>query len=1801
MAIDFNAEPYYDDFDETKKFYRILFKPGYAVQARELTQLQTQLQDQISKFGNSVFKDGTVVLGGEKFYETDLIAISIETSYNSSLITSSQLDTFVGETIVGVNSQVEGFVRKVVFGDTNHILLVKVTSGTNFEDGENVSISANPVATLIAANAVSPSILFSVKSGIFYVNGHFVWTDAQSIVVDTTTNNSSWSLGFVVNETAITSDDEYTLLDNAQGSFNYAAPGADRYSIDLVLTSKGINDQIDSFIELARVQDGQYIIREETTIYSELGKEFARRTYDESGDYTVSNFKLTFKDHIGGDSTKLTAALDPGKAYIKGYEFTTRNQNYLTVDRARTTSQTAAEEIYTTYGNYVYVSNLFGSFTTNAASDPYSTVELHNVARASVVDDTTKIGTARVRFLKYDSGDIGTSGAVYKMYLFDIQIDSGKFFKDVESITIGATTPSSGANIDLLSKTDGISGGDVTLSGADRISLVFPMNQKYIETVKDEDDLSKTGYTIQRTFTTNFTPSGSNCQGTITTNNGLERFFGGVGAYGDDVKRTHYHVVVTSVTSGSQVAVGDVLDFTESVSGNARTISGGSVVTGSTQTVTLDAKTATTAFTATVVATINVDAQTERTKTLSNYVYKVISSPSTTQGGKNSLGYADGYELLAVYNTGTTDPTTQLATTGKFNATTGAIIWDSVAAGDATVNYTFDDGQRDDVYDHANIILNGTAPGASDYLVAVFKYFTHSGSNGYLTVDSYSGMAYEDIPTFTSPTSRNVYELRDCFDFRPRRADGATTLNFGQVPDPSFPVTADYRFYLPRKDRILATAGRAFEVKQGIPSQVPLAPDQSSDGMTLYVITVPPYTANLNDIQVQYVDNRRYTMRDIGKIEKRVVNIEYYTQLSLLEKQAQDESIPDASSIEKFKNGILVDAFAGHTVGDVVNPDYRCAIDLQRRELRSFGEIYNLGVGFDSGTNTTRKGDLVTLDYTEDVFAEQPFATKAININPFNVVSFIGTINLEPSQDIWVDTVTLPPLNVTSEVNITVNAFQPIVVRPRPIWNWGFGWGVNNWGWGGWGWGWWNGWNTGSWGGWNGNWGGVGQTWTEGRRVMRNELVTTTTVEENTESLGTSVVDLQFLPFIRQRTIIGVANGLKPNTRHWAYMDETNVSVIANNYVRPLTKVVISNTSGPLFDASLGVYETLTFSAGGTARVALVSPESSGTRTLWVFNVSGTISGSTTVSGENSNSADVDLITTYNLGDAVYTDTFGLVAFEFQIPGGRFRTGERKVRLIDNVDNDTSSTESSGETTYFALGQLKTEQETLLTTRTITNTQTVEARQIGWADPLAQSFLVDSNVYPNGVHLSSIDLYFRTKSSNIPVTLEIRKMVNGYPEAVSSIAFGSTSLFPESISISESSIVPTKFTFPSTVYLPPDEYCFVLLANSNEYEVWVAEMGKTLWNTDGVRMTQQPYAGSLFKSQNSTTWTAVQEEDIKFAINRCVFEASGTADFIVEEAYSYSSTGNISGTTISNIPAETFFNIGTGMLITGTGIPTNTTVTAVSFNGGSATTGSITISNSATTGTGIELTFYAVLDYGLMNINSSIISPSNTNISLSVKTLDKGTGLMDSSYINVVNKKDYEFASIKKVIPSSLNGNVSPILIQATMSSTSDAVSPAVDSGRFGVTLVKNVINNDSTGEDGIVGGNAISKYITKSVTLADGFDASNLVVSFDAYKPFGSNIKVYYKTLPIEKTTPINDESWVEMEIENSVENSVDTLDYKEHRFFPVDAFDEYGVPGDNPISPRFNSFAIKIVMLSNNEALAPRIRDFRTIALYN
>lgn len=159
---------------------------------------------------------------------------------------------------------------------------------------------------------------------------------------------------------------------------------------------------------------------------------------------------------------------------------------------------------------------------------------------------------------------------------------------------------------------------------------------------------------------------------------------------------------------------------------------------------------------------------------------------------------------------------------------------------------------------------------------------------------------------------------------------------------------------------------------------------------------------------------------------------------------------------------------------------------------------------------------------------------------------------------------------------------------------------------------------------------------------------------------------------------------------------------------------------------------------------------------------------------------------------------------------------------------------------------------------------------ICWKDPIAQSFLVDSAVSPNGIVLKSIDVWFQTIDPALPVTMEIRPSVNGFPSATSVVPLGTKVLVPgaDTIRVAENAeeSFKTTFEFDVPVSLVPGEYHIVLRSNSDEYRVWTSVVGEV--DVNGNKITSQPYDGVFFTSANSSTWTADQNRDLTMRINR---------------------------------------------------------------------------------------------------------------------------------------------------------------------------------------------------------------------------------------------------------------------------------------------------------------------------------------------
>jgi len=332
MALDFSIEPFFDDYSEDSKYYKILFRPGYAVQARELTQLQTILQEQIRRHGDHIFKEGAMVIPGQIAYDLNYNYLQLTFSAGANVeYILSKLKGLEIKNSLGLRSIVVNYT--LAEGNDPPTIFVKYlnsiqdpNTGNNISQylpNESLAPTGYPELTVVVAGAAIGSATppfgkgcsATIQRGIYYIKKKFVLVTDQTIILDKYTNTPSYRVGLQFDENVIYPEDEELLLDNALGSPNYAAPGAARHYVDLVLTKLSLTSETSGdFIDLLRLQDGNVIFKIDRTQYAEIEKTLARRTYDESGDYALSPFNIQAKEY----RNNLRGSWAASEKYIQG-------------------------------------------------------------------------------------------------------------------------------------------------------------------------------------------------------------------------------------------------------------------------------------------------------------------------------------------------------------------------------------------------------------------------------------------------------------------------------------------------------------------------------------------------------------------------------------------------------------------------------------------------------------------------------------------------------------------------------------------------------------------------------------------------------------------------------------------------------------------------------------------------------------------------------------------------------------------------------------------------------------------------------------------------------------------------------------------------------------------------------------------------------------------------------------------------------------------------------------------------------------------------------------------------------------------------------------------------------------------------------------------------------------------------------------------------------------------------------------------------------------------------------------------
>ena len=488
-----NVAPYFDDFDATNDYHKILFKPGVPVQARELTTLQSILQNQIDKFGQHFFKEGAKVIPGNTGYTQLYRCVQLQNIFLGVPV-EAYVNQLVGTKITGQTSGVTAFVDRVLLSQesergnlTLYINYLGSSTQNNasevFLDGEslfsnttitsgllgNTSISAGqPFAVTLANNSTATGSSFNITEGIYFIRGQFVNVSTETLILSQYTNRPSFRVGLNINEQIINSDIDETLNDNSQGFNNYAAPGADRLKISTSLITKSLTDYDDNnFIELAVIQEGALRSKKNTTTYNLIADELARRTYNESGDYFITPFDVSVKNSLndnkgnhgifntgqftyGGALPSDNLALyqvSPGKAIVRGYEVETISPTFLDVEKPRTTKTLQNQSINYNTGSTLSLNRVYGSPTVGIGNTYILSLRDERVGASQITAPGKEIGLARVYDFRLESGSYSSSNEnlnEWNISLYDVQT-----FTEItlnEPITLTAPTFVKGAN-----------------------------------------------------------------------------------------------------------------------------------------------------------------------------------------------------------------------------------------------------------------------------------------------------------------------------------------------------------------------------------------------------------------------------------------------------------------------------------------------------------------------------------------------------------------------------------------------------------------------------------------------------------------------------------------------------------------------------------------------------------------------------------------------------------------------------------------------------------------------------------------------------------------------------------------------------------------------------------------------------------------------------------------------------------------------------------------------------------------------------------------------------------------------------------------------------------------------------------------------------------------------------------------------------------------------------------------------------------------------------------------------------------
>jgi hypothetical protein len=643
IETDLDVSPYFDDANNAinDNYHRILFRPSVPVQARELTQLQDILQNQIERFGDQIFVAGTIIKGCNFNFDSsydyakilDLRPLDSQPANPSEYVglmalePTSNLYAICYDYQDGFESQDPNlktlYFKYLNTGENNES---RFPAGSQLEFYETTEITAANSITLAAnlnvtiastANAVGVGYSMSVSAGIIFQKGHFIQVsnNTTTIVSKYTNSPNNVVAGFLINENIITELQDQNLYDQAIGSSNYSAPGAHRLQLEPILTSYPADAApANNFLALVEWENGNIVKSFQQTQYSGLGNELARRTYEESGDYFIKPFKINMETANETHNSLITSA---GLAYIDGHRVEQLNNISIPIRKGTDIKRAQNQAISTNFNNSILINEYVGNIPSNIGA----TVSLRSVAGTKITSrgygtitaSGVELGTAKVFAVEYESGTVGSAEATYRVYLSNIKMNTGKTFTEVKSIFYSGTY---NGYADIVLVLDPTSSSNIALlSEPSKSTLVFPTAKTGLAGISSTGNLPDYVY---RSVNTNITISSATGNSNLLELTGTTIFPYGTGQL-SAVQEQEIIVIPIAYTGGAAAA-----NVTSSTAGNVAITSGSAVVVPYSSEVT--------AFTSEYLVGdyINIANQIRRITNISNATHMAVDTAWTT-------------------------------------------------------------------------------------------------------------------------------------------------------------------------------------------------------------------------------------------------------------------------------------------------------------------------------------------------------------------------------------------------------------------------------------------------------------------------------------------------------------------------------------------------------------------------------------------------------------------------------------------------------------------------------------------------------------------------------------------------------------------------------------------------------------------------------------------------------------------------------------------------------------------------------------------------------------------------------------------------------------------------------------------------------------------------------------------------------------------------------------------------------------------------------------------------------------------